>query len=307
MSRRFEPDTQFMDRLEWQLKSEFRRREHLKPAPGRIAVPRSVAVLGLAAGILLLGMAATKAADLIKDSWRKKIEVARLETDVKIKRAFLELKKGIVDEAEKQFSLGLVSDDTVLTAKLGAERSASDLEKSVLEFEEVKASGEAPRNELYAPLVGGRDFVGERLEVAKKVAHFDLDWRRARERTLRQQVSTGVRPKSALDAFQASLTVQEAAIEDIEKRLDLRRRLLAGEITAEELEIQARMSAAEKDLKEARSAMELMQTRLEDLRAKEAAGMITRDEVEVAQVSLDVAQAKADLALQEIEILKMIK
>jgi outer membrane protein TolC len=67
------------------------------------------------------------------------------------------------------------------------------------------------------------------------------------------------------------------------------------------------MSAAEKDLKEARSAMELMQTRLKDLRAKEAAGLITRDEVEVAQVSLDVAQAKADLALQEIEILKTIR
>ena len=76
MSKRFEPDSQFVDRLEWQLASEFRRREHLRPAPGRVAVPRSVAVIGLAAGVLLLGVAATKAADLIKDSWRKRIEAA---------------------------------------------------------------------------------------------------------------------------------------------------------------------------------------------------------------------------------------
>ena len=93
MSKRFEPDTQFVDRLEWQLATEFRRREHLKPAPGRIAVPRSLAVISLVAGVLLLGVAATKAADLIKDSWRKKIEVARLETEVKIKTALLDLKK----------------------------------------------------------------------------------------------------------------------------------------------------------------------------------------------------------------------
>ena len=308
MPSRFEPDNQFVDRLEWQLASEFRRKDRLNPAAGKIAVPRSVVALSLAAGILLMGVAATKAADVIKDSWRKKIEVARLETEVKIKRAFLELKKEKADEAEKRFSLGLVSEDEALTAKLGAERSASDLERSLLDLEEVKASGEAPRDELYAPLLGGRDFVGERLEVEKKVLKSDLDLRRARiERTLRMRVDLGVVPKSALDEFQASLAGQEAAIEDIEKRLTLRRRFLAGEISAGELEIQARMSAAEKELKEARSSIDMIRTRLEDLRAKEAAGLVTGEEVKGAQLGLDFAQAKADLALQQIEILKTIK
>ncbi|HSA96657.1 MAG TPA: hypothetical protein VLJ16_11430, partial [Acidobacteriota bacterium] len=205
MPDRFKPDTQFVDRLEWQLASEFRRRDSLKPASVRIAVPRSVVALGLAAGVLLLGVAATKAADLIKNSWRKKIEVARLETDVKIKTAFQELKKETADEAEKKFTLGLISEDVVLTAKQVVERSASDLEKTVLELEEVKASGEAPRDELYAPRVGGRDFVGERLEIERRMLHVDLDLRRDRfERTLRQRVEVGERPKSALDAFQAS-------------------------------------------------------------------------------------------------------
>jgi hypothetical protein len=308
MPSRFEPDNQFVDRLEWQLTSEFRRRDRLKPAPGRIAVPRSVAALGLAAGIILMGVAASKAADVIKDSWRKRIEVARLETEVKIKRAFLELKKEKADEAGKRFSLGLVSEDEALTAKLGAERSASDLERSLLDLEEVKASGEAPRDELYAPLLGGRDFVGERLEVEKKVLKSDLDLRRARiERTLRKRIDLGVVPKSALDEFQASLAGQEAAIEEIENRLTLRRRFLAGDISTGELEIQARMSAAEKELKEARSSIDMIRTRLEDLRAKEAAGLVTGEEVKGAQLGLDFAQAKADLALQQIEILKTIK
>jgi len=308
MPDRNEPSTQFVDRLEWQLASEFRRRDRLKPARGRIAVPRGVVALSLAAGVLLLGVAATKAADLIKDSWRKKIEVARLETEVKIKTAFLELKKERADEANKRFSLGLVAEDEALTAKLGVERSASDLERSVLDLEEVNVSGETPNDELYAPLIGGRDFVSERLEIEKKVLKLDLDLRRARtERALRQRIAVGVLPKSALDEFLASLAGQEAAIEEIESRLTLRRRFLAGEISAGELEIQARMSAAEKDLKEARSSIAMLRTRLEDLRAKEAAGLITSDEVKGAQLGLDFAQSKADLALEQIEILKTIK
>jgi hypothetical protein len=308
MPNKFEADRQFVDRLEWQLASEFRRKDRLNPAAGKIAVPRSVVALSLAAGLLLMGVAATKAADVIKDSWRKKIEVARLETEVKIKRAFLELKNEKADGAEERFSLGLVSEDEALTAKLGAERSASDLERSLLDLEEVKASGEAPRDELYAPLIGGRDFISERLEVERKILKSDLDLRRARiERTLRKRIDLGVVPKSALDEFQASLSGQEAALEDLEKRLTLRRRFRAGEISAGELEIQARMSAAEKELKEARSSIDMIRTRLEDLRAKQAAGLITSEEVKGAQLGLDFAQAKADLAVQQIEILKTIK
>ena len=308
MSNRFEPDAKFVDRLEWQLASEFRRREHLKPAPPRIAVPRPVFVLGLAAGVLLLGVAATKAADLIKDSWRKRIEIARLETEVKIKTAFLELKKDRSAQAENRFSLGLVGEDETLAAKLGADRAASDLEKSVLDLEEVKASGQAPRDELYAPLVGGRDFVGERLTIEKKVLQTDLDLRRARtERALRHRVELGVVPKSALIEFEAALAGQEAAIGDIENRLALRRRFLSGEISAGELEIQTRMSAAQKELREAQSSIETIRPRLEEARAQAAAGLIAVDEVKGMELGLNAAQAKADLALQEIEILKQLK
>ena len=308
MSSRFEPDDKFVDRLEWQLASEFRRREHLKPAPGRIAVPRSVVALSLAAGVLLMGVAATKAADLIKDSWRKKLEVARLETEVRIKTAFLELKKDRAAQAESRYSIGLVSEDEALVAKLGADRAAADREISVLDLEEAKESGEAPRNEIYAPLVGGRDFVGERLGIEKKVLQADLDLRRARtESALRHQVELGLAPKSALSEFAAMLAGQEAGLEDIENRLALRQRFLAGEISAGEMEIQARMSAAEKELREAQSSIDTIRPRLEDLRAKAAAGLVEIDEVKGWELGLSAAQAKADLALQEIEILKTIR
>ena len=308
MPSRFEPDNQFVDRLEWQLTSEFRRRDRLKPAPGRIAVPRSVAALSLAASLLLLGVAATKAADLIKDSWRKKIEVARLETEVKIKTALLALMKDRAAQAGNRSSLGLVGEDEALDARSGAESASAALEKSMLDLEEARESGQAPRNELYAPLVGGRDFVGERLEIEKNMLQAELGRRLARsERSLRNRVELGLVPKSALTEFEAARTVQEAAIGDLENRQGLRKKFLAGEISAAGLEVQTRMGTAEKDLREAQSMIQALRPRLEDMRAQAAAGLVAVDEVKVLELGLDTAQAKADLAAQVIEILKTIK
>jgi hypothetical protein len=308
MSSRFEPDAKFVDRLEWQLASEFRRRDQLKPARGRIAVPRSVAALSLAAGVLLLGVAATKAADLIKDSWRKKIEIARLETEVKIKTAFLEFKKEWSAQMENKRALGIISNEETLTSKSASQEAAAELDRTILDLEEVKASGEAPRNELYAPRVEGRDFVSERLEIEKKSYQFEMDLRRERiEPTMRHRFELGLVPKSDLDNVLAWLSVDEAGIKDIENRLALRRRFLAGEITAGELEIQTRMSAAEKDLREARSEVDTVGKGLEDLRAQEAAGVVPTSVLKAAELALNAAQAKADLALQQIEILKQIK
>ena len=70
MPKNFEPDSRFVDRLEWQLASEFRRKDRLKPAAGKVAVPRYVIALSLAAGVLLMGVAANFIAGLLnKHRW----------------------------------------------------------------------------------------------------------------------------------------------------------------------------------------------------------------------------------------------
>lgn len=307
MPKSFEPDSQFVDKLEWQLSSEFRRMSRLKPAVGKVAVPRWVVAFSLAAGVLLMGVAAIKAADSIKGAWRKKIEIARLETDVKLKRAFLEFKRESASKAETQASVGLIRDDEYSAMKLATERSALDLERSLLDLDEVKASGETPRNELYAPAVDGHDFVSERLVIERKVLDLDLGLRRARDERLKQRVDLGLAPHDWLDESLASTAVQEAGIGDIEKRLDLRKQFIAGAMTAEEVEIQDRMTAAERDLRQAQSTVDSLKKRLESLQAKEAVGMISDTEVQQVQFGLDAAQAQLSLALLEKDVLSKLK
>lgn len=308
MPSRFEPDDRFVDRLEWQLASEFRRKDRLKPAAGKVVLPRSVVALGLAAVVLLIGVAATKAADLIKDSWRKRIEVARLETEVRIGTALLDLKKGHAAQAETRFSMGLISEEEALDSKRTVAWAAFELEKTSLDLEEVRGSGDAPRDELYAPLVRGRDFVNERLDIRKKALEADLALQRESiEKKLEIRVGLGLLPKSELDEFKMSLRVRAGEIEDLERSLSLRRRYLSGEISAEDLEIQTRRAEAERELREARNMAEMLKSDLDELRAREAAGLVSPDEAREARFRLESAQAQADLALQEIEILKTIR
>ncbi len=307
MPKSFEPDSQFLDKLEWQLASEFRRMSRLKPAAGNVAVPRWVVAFSLAAGVLLMGVAAIKAADSIKEAWRKKIEIARLETDVKLKGAFLEFKKELTARAETQASVGLTREDEYLWIKTGAEGAALDLERARLDLDEVKASGETPHNELYAPAVDGRDFVSERLVIERKVLELDVGLRRARDERLKHRVDLGLAPHDWLDGSVASTAVQEAGIGDIEKRFALRKRFLAGTITAEEVEIEDRMTAVERDLRQAQSTVDSLKKRLESLQAKEAVGMISDTEVQQAQFGLSYAQAQLSLALLEKDVLSKIK
>lgn len=307
MLKNLEPDSEFLDKLEWQLSSEFRRMSRLKPVAGNVAVPRWVVAFSLAAGVLLMGVAAIKAADSIKGAWRKKIEIARLETDVQLKKAFLEFKKELAAKAETQASVGMIAEDEYLAAKLGAERAALDLQRSLVDLDEVRASGEAPRDELYAPAADGRDFVSERLAIERKVLELDLELLRARGERLKQRVELGLVPRDELTEAQASAAVQEAGIGDIEKRLDLRKRFLAGAITAEEVEIEDRMASAESDLRQAQSTVDSLTRRMDLLKTREAVGLVSDTEIQQAQFGLDYAQSQLTLARLEKDVLSKIK
>ena len=76
----------------------------------------------------------------------------------------------------------------------------------MLDLEEVKASGEAPRDELYAPVVGGRDFVSERLEIEKRMLEARSGFAPNRiERQLKKVRLRPHPPRANWTTFQASL------------------------------------------------------------------------------------------------------
>lgn len=303
----YEPNNQFLERLEWQLSSEYRRASRLKSSSGKIAVPRRmVAVVGIV-GILMTGVAVIKAADYIQDSWRKKIEIARAEMEIKLRKAHLESTREKASWAKTRFSNGLIREDEFRMIQIAVERAELDAKKSLLDLDEVKASGEIPRNELYAPVKGGRDFVSERLKIEIEMIELDSEQFRTRVERLKQLVENGLAREDELSQIQMDIASRKVMIDKIQQRLELRKRFVAGEITAQEVEIKGRMTVAERNLHLARSKVESLKQKLKRLKSLESKQMIDPMEIKQMQYALDAAQAELELATLEMDVLRKLK
>jgi multidrug resistance efflux pump len=307
MTKTYEPDSKFVERLEWQLASEYRRANSLKAAPGKVAVPRRMVVVTLVAGVLLAGVAAIKAADYIRDSWRKGLEIARVGTEVQLKKAHLESTREMAARAETLASSGLIREEESQVLKLGVVKAALDLDKSLLNLDEVKASGVAPRDELYAPVLGGRDFVTERLKIQIKDVERDLELLGNRLDRSRQLVELGVVSGEELDRIQAEIAARKTTVDETRKRIDLRKRYVAGEVTAQEVEIGDRMAVAEKNLHQAQTKVDSLMKQMERSEAQEAVGLVSPRETSQLRYALDSAQAELKLAALEVDVLGRIK
>jgi hypothetical protein len=264
-------------------------------------------VTAVAVGILMTGVAVTKAADYIKDSWRKKIEIARVETEVELKKVKLESIKEIASSIKSRVSDGLIREDEYLAMKLSVEKAELDFKRSLLNLDEVRMSGDIPRNELYAPLVGGRDFVSERLELEKQEIGLDLEQLVIQLERINQLVEQSLVREDERGQIQKVVAERRIMIDKIQKRLDLRARFLAREITAQEVEIEDRMTGAERNLHLAQSKVESLKDQLERFQTLEAQGKIMPMEVKQMQYALDAAQAELNLATLELEVLKKLR
>lgn len=307
MSEYFVPDDRFMDRLEWQLASEYRRKQLLGPARPKIVLPRRVAMTLLVAGLFMSGVTAIKAAEYFKDSWRKKIEIARVETEVRLKEAQREFALQSAARTTRLSSIGMMEAGEDRVAELSVKKAGLAVDISLLKRDEVRASGTFPRDEIYAPKVGGRDFVGERLAVGKKEAALEMAAQEIRRDRTRNQAALGLISAEEMKALEAETAVQKAAILKIEKRLDLRKRFLAGGLTAQAAEIEDRLAGAEEDLSAAAAKVEVLRERMKRQESLAAVGMASPGETQALKIALDTALDAQKLAALEMDILKKSK
>ena len=307
MSKHYEPDSRFVERLEWQLSSEYRRASRLRPSSGKIVMPRGIVAVSLLAGVLLTGVAAMKAADYIKDSRQKKLEIARVETDVRLKEAYLGFSRERWEKAKTQYSSGLIQEEEYLEAKRAEEIALYHLKRSMLNLDEVRMSGEAPRDELSAPLVGGRDFVSERLMIEMNEAQLDRELLERRLERLEQLVKKGMIEGAEWEQIHAEIAARKVMMDKIQERLDLRSRFVAGENTAREVEILDRKALVERNLRLAQSRVDSLREQLKRLQMLESEGVVSPWESRELQLALTAAEAELQLASLELEVLGEIQ
>lgn len=224
-----------------------------------------------------------------------------------MKKVQLESIREMASSIKTRVSNGLIREDEYQAMKIAVKNEELGFKKSLLNLDEVKMSGKPPRNELYSPMVGGRDFVRERLQIEIKEIELVLEQLGIHLERFSQLVKQNLVQEDEMAHIQAEIATQKVMIDKIQQRIDLRRRFLEGKITAQEVEIEDRMTGAERNLHVAQSKVDSLKEQLERFKVLEIKGNLSHMEVVQLQYALDAAQAELNLAALEMNVLQELK
>jgi hypothetical protein len=295
------PKKDFVHRLEEQLTADFRRQERFQNHRQRLKIPRYLGVIILILSSMMAGVVIIKAAEQIKDSWKRELALAQVETALQIKEARLKVVKEIFDSVKEQKAKGLVGDEQLLNVKVAKDHMDLELARAKIDFQEVKATGRAPQNELFAPLVAGEDFVSHRLQLDKKRADLEVELLR---KQMGVQIEQGQVSDGQLEVGNRVLLERKKATQEITYRLQLRTEFLQGKLTPWEVEIKEKLSKARDNLHQAERSHELLKLQLKRMGDLEKAGTIKTQEVNAIQYELTASEAQLRLARLEVSLLQ---
>lgn len=307
MNKSLEPDERFVEFLEWQLLSEHRRASRLRPAAGRIAVPRWAAAAALAFGFLTTGVTVIKASEMIKDGWRKKIEVARAQTEIRLAESRLDSARTEAARLGRQVALGLAPTDDGRQWEIFAREREIDVRRARANREEAEITGGPARDELYAPRAGGRDFVLERLKMDLESSALRSESIAVRAERVQRLEAVGLVSKEEGAALKREAEAETGRAEEIRGRIALRERFLQGKADALQVEVQGRLAEVALRLKSAQARVESYQEKLARLTRMSDLGLVPVSEVRTAQAGLEIAKAELAQAVLERDILSQVK
>lgn len=293
-----EPDPRFVESLEGELSRRLRRKER-SGAPPRPAV-RFLKTGGLIVGSLVLGAAAMGASQQLSDAWRQELLEARLEVQLELARQRVELQLEALGLTREQVEQGVRSDRDLMYFELQIAEAEAAARTTALELEELRRSGRAPLGELSSPLVDGRDFVSERIQVRMEVARRHLDVVRTDEGRARQRAEAGLISDQEVQARNLVALQAELQLESLAEQLELRRAYLDSEITAVEAELKLLEVQTQNQIDLLNKRREHFQRELEHL--EEAVGLGSRHPAATAQLRTGLAEVEGALRLAQAEL-----
>jgi len=303
MPNSHEPRAEFVERLEWRISSEARLRN--RSIEARAWTPGSragvfVALVALVAVSMGIGGAAVAAAFQAKSNERRDLLATGFAQRVDLARQRVALAREAMQAAEQRVEVGLGLKTAVAEASAKVAEAEAQLASLELQLQEVRLTGQEPLDEIAAPLVSGRDFVGQRLQVELAAPRAALELEQLRLRDLRVRVEIGTVNPVELDVARSRVAEVEAAVEGLGRKIEIRRRFLRGEIARVEAELRVLESVAETQHRSLLPKVELAKRRVEDINAKVNVGLAQR--VDLAEVTLQLRSLETDLAKAALDL-----
>jgi len=293
-----EPDPEFVDHLEWQLRREMRRRrlDATPASPGWLRWARTAAlvVVGLAAGA-----GAMAASQALEERWRQDLLEARYEVQLEVAQQAIELQQRVVDQVRTRAEIGVMSQRDLTPHELGLAQARAEARQMALQLEEIRLSGGLAGGGVSSPRVAGRDFFTEGLRIR-------LDLLRRQQEMLQSEVDAWRRRQAVGTASRIEVRRQEAGLQEVvsrvqslEEQLQIREAFLNGEVTGVEAELRVQQVEAGYQERSLREQLDLARSELERVRTRIDVG--TAEPLDVAYLELHVDRLEAELELVAME------
>lgn len=301
-----EPAAAFAARLESQIASDVRRRNHNARAP-RWATWSPLQAAAVVAVIMLVSMgvggAAVAAAYESEQSQVRDQLLSNIEQRLNLAQQRLDLAAKELQAAEQRFAVGLGGATVVMEKGQAVAEAEAQLQIIELDFQEIRASGREPRRELSAPLVTGRDFVGDRLRIEMSMPQKALRVAQTMANDVKKRVDIGVVSEVDLQVSLSRVVELQVALDTLGRKLDIRKQFLAGRMNAVEADLRVLEAEAEQQVTSIKPKIALAQQEVTRLTQRVEIGVATPESLAVAKLrrlELELALTKAEVDLAVI-------
>jgi hypothetical protein len=298
------PRDGFVERLEWQIGSELRRRQRTGPATWLPASPVKAAavIVFLVLVSMAAGGAAVAAAVQAQSKERRDLVVSTYEQRVNLAQLRLAAARMELTTIERQIAVGVERGDGTQAqdSRLKVVEAEGLLQLGELELQEARATGREPLDQISAPLVAGRDFVTERLQSSLLAPQQGLASARLRASAMRTRMNVGLATVTDMAEAEARVLELEAAVASIQRKLEVRRQFVAGQLTAPQADLRVIESEAEQRVKALEPRIALARKHIADAERRFQVGVATH--VDLAEAKLRLSTLEADLAKAQLDL-----
>jgi hypothetical protein len=292
MTSMHEPTPEFERYLEWQVTTALRRRDRFaRPsAIGSSTYLRAVPIVFVS---VLLGAGGVMASGRLKQNQQTQTLTVQQQGELELAQMQVAIAQKNVDNTKRRSDIGVAPADDVAEADRELQAAMLKLQRVSLNLQEIQQSGRPAQDDVTAPLVGGRDFVQERLALDAKVAAAGAAQAERRVQTMRKRYDVGLLPQVDLLEAQSELVRDTSDMKAIEEKVALRQKFIAGNVSAADATKQRLLIAARYELRYAEIALDVATKRYSQIETQGRLGVV--GDVDVLKAQLEMLSRQQDV------------
>jgi hypothetical protein len=263
-------------------------------------MPRLRLIAALVIG-MILGVGTGFASAQVQDARQRGELTSAMTAQRQLAAVKLELAQANYDLVRRRVELGVLSPSALREAEAGLQATRTEVEKLEIDLQEIRVTAVAPRDELWAPLVGTRDFVKERLGIGAATAQKHLATAQAELAEQDRRFRAGVVTQTELNASRSAAQDAQRAADLAAQKLMLRRQFRDEHLSPDEIGRRLQRFELMNDVARAQQEMDSAELRLKLARSRRDIGAV--GDLEVKKAEVDALERK--LELERVKVLLM--